>query len=45
MNADAYADFISMVERTHRHFLDVVKLELDRSGVHDINNVQALMLV
>lgn len=32
------------VERLHRRFLEVVKLELDRSGIHDINNVQALVL-
>jgi DNA-binding MarR family transcriptional regulator len=41
---DAYLEVISLVERLHRHFLEVVKLELDGFGVHDINNVQALML-
>jgi DNA-binding MarR family transcriptional regulator len=35
---------IGLVERLHRHFLDVVKLELDGLGIHDINNVQGLML-
>ena len=35
---------ISLVERLHRHFLEVVKLELDGLGIHDINNVQAVML-
>jgi DNA-binding MarR family transcriptional regulator len=35
---------ISLVERLHRHFLEVVKLELDGLGIHDINNVQGLML-
>ena len=33
-----------MLERAHRHFLDLLKLELENSGIHDINNVQALML-
>ena len=35
---------ILLVERLHRHFLDVVKLELDSLGIRDSNNVQALML-
>jgi DNA-binding MarR family transcriptional regulator len=39
-----YLDVIGLVERLHRQFLEVVKLELDRSGVHDINNVQAMIL-
>src|SRR5438270_13663636 len=44
MDVEAYSHLISMVERAHRLFLDLVKLELERSGVPDINNVQALML-
>src|ERR687883_1012309 len=40
----AYLDTISLIERLHRHFLDVVKLELDGSDIRDINNVQGLML-
>jgi DNA-binding MarR family transcriptional regulator len=39
-----YLEVIALVERLHRHFLEVVKLELDGLGVHDINNVQGLML-
>jgi DNA-binding MarR family transcriptional regulator len=39
-----YLEVISLIERLHRHFLEVVKLELEGLGVHDINNVQALML-
>jgi DNA-binding MarR family transcriptional regulator len=35
---------ILMIERLHRQFLEVVKAELDRLGVEDINNVQALIL-
>jgi DNA-binding MarR family transcriptional regulator len=41
---DIYIEVISLVERLHRHFLEVVKLELDGLGIHDINNVQGLML-
>jgi DNA-binding MarR family transcriptional regulator len=39
-----YLEAISLVERLHRQFLEVVKLELDGLGIHDINNVQAMML-
>jgi DNA-binding MarR family transcriptional regulator len=41
---NGYLDVISLVERLHRHFLEVVKLELEGLGIHDINNVQGLML-
>ena len=40
----AYLETISLIERLHRHFLEIVKLELDGMGIHDINNVQGLML-
>jgi hypothetical protein len=30
----AYLDVISLVERLHRHFLEIVKLELEGLGVH-----------
>src|SRR5512142_3565510 len=39
-----YLETNGLVERLHRHFLEVVKLELDGLGIHDINNVQGLML-
>lgn len=39
-----YLDTISLIERLHRHFLDVVRAELDHLGVDDINNVQSLIL-
>src|SRR5438105_10696228 len=42
--ADGYPEVISLIERLHRHFLEVVKLELDGIGIHDINNVQGMML-
>ena len=40
----AYLDTILLIERLHRQFLEVVKAELDRIGIEDINNVQALIL-
>lgn len=40
----AYLETISLVERLHRQCLEVVKAELDRRGVRDLNNVQALIL-
>jgi DNA-binding MarR family transcriptional regulator len=39
-----YLEAISLVERLHRQFLEVVKLELDGLRIHDINNIQAMML-
>jgi DNA-binding MarR family transcriptional regulator len=41
---DPYLEVISLIERSHRQFLEIVKLELDGLGIRDINNVQALML-
>ncbi len=41
---DTYFETIRLIERLHRQFLEVVKAELDRIGVEDINNVQALIL-
>ena len=38
-----YLEVISYVERIHRQFLEVVKLELEGFGIHDINNVQAII--
>ncbi len=39
-----YYQSILLIERLHRHFLEVVKAELDRLGTQDINNVQSLIL-
>ena len=41
---NAYLNVISLIERLHRQFLEVVKLELDGMGIRDINNVQAMVL-
>ena len=39
-----YYDSILLIERLHRHFLEVLKTELDRLGIQHINNVQSLIL-
>lgn len=39
-----YYETIQLIERLHRYFLDVVKVELDRLGIQDINNVQTMIL-
>jgi len=40
----SYYEAILLIERLHRHFLEVVKSDLDRQSIQDINNVQALIL-
>ena len=40
----SYYETIHLIERLHRHSLDVLKVELDRQGIQDINNVQTLIL-
>ncbi len=42
--ASNYYESIQMIERLHRYFLDVVKIEIDRKQIQDINNVQAMIL-
>jgi DNA-binding MarR family transcriptional regulator len=39
-----YLELLQLVERLHRQLLDVVKDELDREGLDDLNSVQALLL-
>lgn len=41
---EIYIESILLIERLHRRFLDVVKTELERLKVDDINNVQTLIL-
>jgi DNA-binding MarR family transcriptional regulator len=41
---DPYFNIVRLVERLHRHFLDVLRAELHRLEVDDINAVQALLL-
>ncbi len=44
MTATVYFEAIQLIERLHRHFLDVLKVELERKAVQDINNVQSMIL-
>lgn len=39
-----YIESILLIERLHRRFLDVIKTELERLKIDDINNVQTLIL-
>ena len=39
-----YLELLQLVERLHRQLLDVVKDELDRDNLDDLNSVQALLL-
>ncbi len=39
-----YLSTMLLIERLHRRFLDIIKVELERQGVEDINNVQTLIL-
>ena len=41
---EVYLDAIRLTERMHRQFLDVIRAELDRLGIEDINSVQCLIL-
>ncbi len=43
-NARLLQELPRQIERMHRRFLDVVRLELGRVGVHDISPVQVMML-
>lgn len=39
-----YLNTVRLIERLHRQFLEVVKAEIERLGIRDINNIQALIL-
>lgn len=43
MNKD-YVELTQLIERLHRRFLDVLRTELKRMGIRDLNGVQALLL-
>lgn len=44
MTTTPYYEAIQLIERLHRYFLDVLKVELDKKSIQDINNVQAMIL-
>ncbi|MGE5767745.1 MAG: MarR family winged helix-turn-helix transcriptional regulator [Bacteroidota bacterium] len=39
-----YLELIGLIERLHRQCLEVIKSDLDRQSIRDLNNVQALIL-
>lgn len=41
---EIYLGAVQLAEQLHRQFLDVIKRELDRLGVQDINTVQSFVL-
>ncbi len=40
----AYVESLGLIERLHRRFLEVVRIELERMGERGISNVQSLIL-
>ena len=40
----SYLEMFRVLERVHRRFLEVVKTEIERLDIRDINNIQALIL-
>jgi DNA-binding MarR family transcriptional regulator len=42
--SSVFQDLPRLIERMHRRFLDVVRIELSRQGMNDISPVQAMML-
>ncbi|MAJ93782.1 MAG: hypothetical protein EVA87_13670 [Rhodospirillaceae bacterium] len=41
---ETYCETIRLIEGLHRLWLEVVKVELDRTGIADIDNIQDLIL-
>lgn len=39
-----YMELTQLIERLHRRYLDVLRTQLKRAGIRDINGVQALIL-
>lgn len=39
-----YLELTSLIERMHRRYLDVIRTELNRMKIRDINSVQAMLL-
>ena len=40
----AYLELVSLIERLHRRFLDLVQMELTARKIDDLNGVQAMIL-
>lgn len=41
---EVYFDTVVLIERLHRLFLEVIKTEIERFNIRDINNIQAIIL-
>ena len=41
---ESYKDLIGLIERLHRRCLDVIKVEIDRHEIRNLNPVQAMIL-
>lgn len=41
----SYSDITRLIERLHRRYLDVIRYELSRLGIDEVNAVQALLLM
>jgi len=39
-----YVEAVQLIERLHRRFLDVLRTDIQRMGIRDLNGVQALLL-
>ncbi len=44
MAPQLYLGVINQIERLHRQFLEVIKNEIEQSGIQDINNIQTIIL-
>ena len=42
--SDAYSDLIGLIERLHRRCLVIIKAEIDRLEIRDLNAAQAMIL-
>jgi DNA-binding MarR family transcriptional regulator len=41
---NVYLEVIQLLPQIHRQFMDVIKADLEELKIHDINNVQSIML-
>jgi DNA-binding MarR family transcriptional regulator len=41
---DSYLNVIQLLPRIHRLFMEMIKIDLQELDIHDINNVQSIML-
>lgn len=44
MTSKGYLELFHLIERLHRLFLDVLRVEIKKMGIRDLNGVQAMLL-